>query len=566
MQNPGRWSNGMTAESHSANRGSIPRRSILISQNTPVFQGYFHSGDALLPIYLSDLVSDLDNLSDLRHNARMKRTLSFDRASGQFKVDLGIPSKRFYLGCNATDARNRKLALVKFWANCELKRKGWDQKTLASAKAIAKGETIWVQPATTTEEQIAAAAEPFDGTGADVRLPYTVANQYQIMLEQALIRNEQLEKFIREKLGNGAVEGPTIGIHAALDAYHEYRKQTEIDVDTGKPSDHVISEGNYCRMLKRLIDDMPLSRLSYVELHRWCKTVAARPLQKKTGKPIKHSTVRNGLKTIRLFVKWASRNYQWNRPAEWHEATLVATRRTADERIEAKQAIAKHYTCDEIGTIWKYARGLDRLLILCGMNFGYAQTEILNMVPGDIAGETTCAIRGKSSVLGVWPVWEETRQYAQCFPNIPSTAQGISNTWNKLIARVQKNEPDFRRLSFKWLRKSGASLVRKIGGGEISSLYLSHGKGSATADELLNVYADTDWEAVSSAVNKLRDQLVPTLCAEVMSGKPHVARSLIDKIRDMWVAGSTYKEICAATGKSRDTVYKYRPQEAGKAV
>ena len=24
---PGRWSNGMTAESHSANRGSIPRRS-----------------------------------------------------------------------------------------------------------------------------------------------------------------------------------------------------------------------------------------------------------------------------------------------------------------------------------------------------------------------------------------------------------------------------------------------------------------------------------------------------------------------------------------------------------
>src|SRR6185437_15822912 len=25
---PGRWSNGMTAESHSANRGSIPRRSI----------------------------------------------------------------------------------------------------------------------------------------------------------------------------------------------------------------------------------------------------------------------------------------------------------------------------------------------------------------------------------------------------------------------------------------------------------------------------------------------------------------------------------------------------------
>ena len=27
FERPGRWSNGMTAESHSANRGSIPRRS-----------------------------------------------------------------------------------------------------------------------------------------------------------------------------------------------------------------------------------------------------------------------------------------------------------------------------------------------------------------------------------------------------------------------------------------------------------------------------------------------------------------------------------------------------------
>lgn len=488
----------------------------------------------------------------------MKKTLSFDRLSGQFKVDLGTPPKRFYLGSDATAAQDRKLALVRFWSNCERNTKGWDDKTLAGAKAIAKGETIWVQPATTTEEQIAAAAEPFEGTGADVRLPYTVANQYQILLEQALMRNEQLEKLIRDRLGDGAVEGPSIGVHAALDAYHEYRKKTEIDVDTGKPTDHVMSEGNYCRMLKRLIEDVPLSKLSYVELHRWCKAVAARPLQKKTGKPIKYSTVRNALKTIRLFVKWTSRNYQWKRPEEWHEATMVALRQTADERIETKQAISKFYTCEDIGTIWKYARGLDRLLILCGINFGYAQSEILNMMPEDIAGETTCAIRGKSSVLGVWPVWEETRQYAQYFSNVPSTAQGISNTWNKLIARVQKNEPEFRRLSFKWLRKSGSSLVRKIGGGEISSLYLSHGKGSATADELLSVYADTDWKAVSDAVNKLRAQLVPHLGAEVMLGKPHIARSLIDTIRDMWAAGSTYKEICKATGMSRDTVYKYR--------
>jgi len=58
------------------------------------------------------------------HTSGVKKTLSFDRVSGHFKVDLGTPSKRFHLGSDATSAQDRKIALVKFWSNRERNTKG----------------------------------------------------------------------------------------------------------------------------------------------------------------------------------------------------------------------------------------------------------------------------------------------------------------------------------------------------------------------------------------------------------------------------------------------------------
>src|SRR4051812_25770637 len=73
----------------------------------------------------------------------MKTTLAFDQRAGQFKADVGKPSRRFYLGSDAATANDRKLALVKFWERCQASGKSeWDNESLAVANSIRKGESV----------------------------------------------------------------------------------------------------------------------------------------------------------------------------------------------------------------------------------------------------------------------------------------------------------------------------------------------------------------------------------------------------------------------------------------
>src|ERR1035438_2972990 len=70
----------------------------------------------------------------------------------------------------------------------------------------------------------------------------------------------------------------------------------------------------------------------------------------------------------------------------------------------------------------------------------------------------------------------------------------IRNAWNSLTDKIRliPEHKDFPKLSFGKLRKTSASWVRKIGGGELASIHISHGK--ATGDNLLDVYANRDFK------------------------------------------------------------------------
>lgn len=497
----------------------------------------------------------------------MKQTLAFDQRAGQFKADVGKPSKRFYLGADADAAQERKLALVRLWERHRAEGHAeWTPAALKVAEAIRKGDGSGVELRHTPGESTTDFAElerkvvKLAGAAVPVRTAVTAADlaaATEAILSEKIARLEQL---VRDHIGAGAVTGAAVTIHAALDAFHEYRRTTEINPDTNEPTEHVRTEGNNVKLIKRLVPaDMPLSRLNFIELQKWAKAVANRPASLKTGNPIKRTTARNCLKVIRLFVRWASQNYGWKKPDDWHDATLTMTRRTKDERRESLKALTKHYTPEEIGVLWKFALPSERMLILLGLNFGYAQQEIIDMHPEDVAAEEVAAIRGKSGVFGKWAVWPETRELAATeFARIPKRRQHIANRWNKLMNRVRKDIPDFKELSFKWLRKTGASLIRKVSTGEIASTYLSHGEAAATDDDLLTVYADTDWNGVCDAVRKLREQLLPHLQAEAVTARTYIARSTIDKIRDGWRAGLKAEKIMKAAGVSRATVYRYK--------
>jgi ribosomal protein L33 len=324
---------------------------------------------------------------------KQKKQNGWDPAHGQFKCEVG--GKKFYVGTDERVKDARKLAIKKYFENVGSQ---WTMEHHEVAKRMAKGERILVSPATTTEQQTELAAEPFKNTGADVVMEFSEATVFQVLHRKALHRIEQLENLIREKLGTGAVAGPTVSVWAALDEFIKYIPTTQVDAESARTC------MNSAKFAKRHVTDMPLSALDYHAIHAWCKTIERRPNSLKTGEPIKRLTVRNSLRAIRRFVAFASRHYLWTKPEDWKDATFVLNKRTKEERREDMKKISQYYTLQELGTLWKFAIPSERLLMLLALNFGFVHSEIGSLELSDLQTPTLAALRPKSDIMGIWPV------------------------------------------------------------------------------------------------------------------------------------------------------------------
>lgn len=133
----------------------------------------------------------------------------------------------------------------------------------------------------------------------------------------------------------------------------------------------------------------------------------------------------------------------------------------------------------------------------------------------------------------------------------------IATAWGRLLDRVQKDHPDFRRLNFNKLRKTSSRFIRQIAGGEVASIFLAHGQ--ATDDALLELYAARDFAQVFAAQAKWRDVLKPIFENVTTDTRTVIPLGKIDRIRELWRSDLKPEEIARQTGTSRATVYRYRP-------
>jgi hypothetical protein len=99
--------------------------------------------------------------------------------------------------------------------------------------------------------------------------------------------------------------------------------------------------------------------------------------------------------------------------------------------------------------------------------------------------------------------------------------QKIRNSWNRLLKRVRQEHNDFPRLSFGKLRKTSASWIRRVrgGGGEMGSIFLAHGK--ATADPLLDVYANRQFRRLFNCQKRIWKRLKDVLAGDFPEPKAH---------------------------------------------
>jgi hypothetical protein len=92
----------------------------------------------------------------------------------------------------------------------------------------------------------------------------------------------------------------------------------------------------------------------------------------------------------------------------------------------------------------------------------------------------------------------------------PLKTQQIANRWNDLLSRVRKKHPSFRRLSFKYLRKTAAQLHQDLAGADSETIAVLEGRAQWSAhDAQANHYYRRCFGKVHAANQQLRNQLQP---------------------------------------------------------
>jgi hypothetical protein len=86
---------------------------------------------------------------------------------------------------------------------------------------------------------------------------------------------------------------------------------------------------------------------------------------------------------------------------------------------------------------------------------------------------------------------------------------GFARWWGRLVVRAQKRHPGLPNYPFGSLRDTLPDSIRNEIGGEIASLCLHH--GSATSDDLLNLYTTLPFRRLFEATEALRKRFLPLL-------------------------------------------------------
>ena len=90
--------------------------------------------------------------------------------------------------------------------------------------------------------------------------------------------------------------------------------------------------------------------------------------------------------------------------------------------------------------------------------------------------------------------------------------QQIPNSFGRLLRRIRRNGHEIRGLSFGKLRKTAGDLIRRHSNGEISAVFLCHGK-AVKSDALADCYTNRPFGRVFEAIRTVEDYLAPVFAA-----------------------------------------------------
>ncbi len=298
-------------------------------------------------------------------------------------------------------------------------------------------------------------------------------------------------------------------------------------------------EAANAQRLKASTPDMDLSEFGYSAMERLRNYWTARPDSKlrggrASGRPIGLTTVDNHLSTARRLVRWLDKSdgFEWEMPRHGLDA-LVANLKKIEtvEEVASKRHGVKVFTVDQLVVMYRSATDFERLLLLLSLNAAMAQAEVSSLRWDEVESnpQTIRRVRRKSRVYGEFAVWEQTqaalgwwcRMRPPAGPLVVVSAGGtaytrtqIANAWFRLRGQVERDAGQSIDwwLPFKFLRKTGAQMVRQVSDGEVAGVFLSHGQPVAS-DDLADKYSNRPFDKVAAALHAVHEQLRPMFAA-----------------------------------------------------
>lgn len=204
-----------------------------------------------------------------------------------------------------------------------------------------------------------------------------------------------------------ALRRSNYSLHEALDDYAEqsFAKHHNPEART-KNRDYGNRKRDGVLSLKEAHEDIAVEAVKLGVIREMCEHYTRRPLAKRSGKPIAVATVRHKFRFISSFFGWLeTKEESFRIPAgaarEWRfDSRRLMTREERAAAVTKKMA----FEVEELRQLALEADEVDRLLILGGLNCGFAQSEWCSLSWQEVQqeGDDTYIrrLRGKSSVYG----------------------------------------------------------------------------------------------------------------------------------------------------------------------
>jgi hypothetical protein len=357
-------------------------------------------------------------------------------------------------------------------------------------------------------------------------------------------------------------------LHQAIEDYKIFVQRDLVDAD-GETTEWAKTKVRQIDFVKRSSLELDLAQLGEKSVVSIMETLRSRPITQK-GKHCSESFARSCLKELKKFLQWldGSEYFFWTWPArfEYIVGRISKNPGNEDEFLEHPRRLVKMNSISELKTLYEFARPIQRLHLLLGLNcsfinaeqsalrhneiyFGQQHPECLALgLPEEKLGDWISTFRSKSGVFGTWSLWPETVEAIRWWlvernriktsicnelkissedfergiakgrllitqNGIPFSEKNrrtgkIANSWDSLVSRVVKNNEGFNRLSIKFLRKTGSTFIRAIAGGEVSSIYLAHGSPYKD-DRTLDVYANCPYGKLFESLGEFHSKLQP---------------------------------------------------------